>query len=89
MEEEKKLKLPAFFPLKLSKCRIDADEFFACFESNATPGTLDGGQIALHRCSTQMLKYSECMEKHMVFYRQRTYAEYFKSFFFKPTVPSS
>jgi hypothetical protein len=58
MEEPK---LPDYFPLKLKKCAIPADDFFACFETSAD----NGDKNALLQCSAQLKLYKDCMDSLM------------------------
>ncbi|KAI8899884.1 hypothetical protein BC833DRAFT_583960, partial [Globomyces pollinis-pini] len=56
--------LPPYFPLKLRKCAIPADTFFACFEVESAPnGDVLAGRKALATCSKQLELYKQCMDK--------------------------
>jgi hypothetical protein len=58
-------KLPSYFPLKLKKCAIPADDFFSCFEENTTNVSPNVGNEALLKCSKQLDLYKECMDASM------------------------
>ncbi|KAH6563306.1 hypothetical protein BASA50_002391 [Batrachochytrium salamandrivorans] len=54
--------LPSYFPLKLKKCAVPAEAFFACFETEATPnGDPDIARKAIGKCSEQLIAYTACM----------------------------
>lgn len=55
--------LPSYFPLKLKKCSIPADDFFSCFEENTVEISTNSGPEALIKCSTQLQLYKECMDQ--------------------------
>ncbi|KAJ1558567.1 hypothetical protein HK096_010050 [Nowakowskiella sp. JEL0078] len=56
--------LPPYFPLKLKKCIVPADNFFACLEKNSIPnGEKDVARNAVVTCAEGLEEYKKCMER--------------------------
>ncbi|KAI8920647.1 hypothetical protein BC831DRAFT_478013 [Entophlyctis helioformis] len=56
--------LPPYFPLKLKKCTVPAETFFACFETESVHnGNPDAARDSLAKCSEHLKAYKECMDK--------------------------
>ncbi|KAI8909764.1 hypothetical protein EDD86DRAFT_190793 [Gorgonomyces haynaldii] len=58
MEAER---LPDFFPLKLKKCALQADSFFACFEAESQ---VDQSK-SLKACASYLEEYKKCMNTYL------------------------
>ncbi|KAI9023318.1 hypothetical protein DFJ74DRAFT_706187 [Hyaloraphidium curvatum] len=58
-------RLPDFFPLRLSACKTEADDFLTCFsvKGKANGQDADVGRKALAECSEFLGPYVKCMEK--------------------------